>query len=69
MLGVGAGLAALAGVLGLKRKHDRRRDEKSDYSSAYTDASYSDYYTSESEFGLQLTAMNHANSFYRQCKL
>lgn len=51
MLGVGAGLAALAGVLGLKRKHDRRRDEKSDYSSAYTDASYSDYYTSESKFG------------------
>ncbi|THX55299.1 hypothetical protein D6D06_04980 [Aureobasidium pullulans] len=48
LLGVGAGLAALAGVLGLKRKHDRRRDEKSDYSSAYTDASYSDYYTSES---------------------
>jgi hypothetical protein len=58
MLGIGAGLAALAGVLGMKRKHDRRRDEKSEYSSAYTDATYSDYYTSESEsiagmFGLR----------------
>lgn len=50
MLGIGAGLAALAGVLGLKRRNDRRRDEKSDYSSAYTDATYSDYYTSESKF-------------------
>lgn len=50
MLGIGAGLAALAGVLGMKRKNDRRRDEKSEYSSAYTDATYSDYYTSESEF-------------------
>ncbi|KAG9794129.1 hypothetical protein KCU95_g4508, partial [Aureobasidium melanogenum] len=48
LLGIGAGLAALAGILGLKRRHDRRRDEKSEYSSAYTDASYSDYYTSES---------------------
>ncbi|KAI4719836.1 hypothetical protein E4T48_03871 [Aureobasidium sp. EXF-10727] len=50
MLGIGAGLAALAGILGLKRRNDRRRDEKSEYSSAYTDATYSDYYTSESEF-------------------
>ncbi|KAG9731553.1 hypothetical protein KCU73_g11562, partial [Aureobasidium melanogenum] len=48
LLGIGAGLAALAGILGLKRRHDRRRDEKSEYSSAYTDATYSDYYTSES---------------------
>lgn len=45
LLGVGAGLAGLAAILGMKRKHDRRRDdEKSDLSSNY----YS-YYTSESE--------------------
>lgn len=45
MLGIGAGLAGLAAVLGMKRHHDRRRqDEKSDLSSNY----YS-YYTSESE--------------------
>jgi hypothetical protein len=36
--------------LGMKRKNDRRRDGKSEYSSAYTDATYSDYYTSESKF-------------------
>lgn len=45
LLGVGAGLAALWAVLGLKRKRDNRRrnDEKSEYSYS------SDYYTSASE--------------------
>ncbi|KJY00978.1 hypothetical protein TI39_contig307g00010 [Zymoseptoria brevis] len=42
-LGIGAGLAALWAILGLKRKRDnRRRDEKSEYSYS------SDYYTSAS---------------------
>lgn len=46
LLGVGAGLAALWAVLGLKRKHDgRKNDEK------YSEYSYSsDYYTSASEY-------------------
>lgn len=46
LLGAGAGLAALWAVLGLKRKHDgRRNDEK------YSEYSYSsDYYTSASEY-------------------
>ncbi|MGI4850617.1 MAG: hypothetical protein ACRYGR_01570, partial [Janthinobacterium lividum] len=36
LLGVGAGLAGLAAVLGLKRRHDRKNSEKySDYSSSY----------------------------------
>lgn len=44
-LGIGAGLAGLAAVLGLKRRHDRRRqEEKSEYSYE------SDYYTSASKF-------------------
>jgi hypothetical protein len=44
MLGVGAGLAALWAILGLKRKRDNRRhDEKSEYSYS------SDYYTSASK--------------------
>lgn len=44
LLGVGAGLAGLWAILGLKRRHDRRNDEK------YSEYSYgSDYYTSESE--------------------
>ena len=44
-MGVGAGLAGLAILLGLKRRRDRK-DEKSSYTgSSYT---YSDY-TSESE--------------------
>lgn len=44
-LGVAAALAGVAALLGLKRRHDRRRDdEKSDLSSNY----YS-YYTSESK--------------------
>ena len=45
LLGIGAGLAALWAVLGLKRKRDgRRNDEK------YSEYSYSsDYYTSASE--------------------
>jgi hypothetical protein len=43
LLGVGAGLAGLWAVLGLKRRHDRRDDEK------YSEYSYSsDYYTNTS---------------------
>ncbi|KAI5209634.1 hypothetical protein AUEXF2481DRAFT_30247 [Aureobasidium subglaciale EXF-2481] len=63
MLGIGAALGGLAAVLGLKRKHDRRRDEKSDYSSAFTDATYSDYYTSENYIEPNTDPIN------RQCKL
>lgn len=43
LLGIGAGLAALWAVLGLKRRRDNRRDEKSEYSYS------SDYYTSASK--------------------
>lgn len=43
-LGIAALLAGVAAVLGLKRRHDRRKDEKSEVS----DNTYS-YYTSESE--------------------
>ena len=48
LAGVTAGLAGLAILLGLKRRHDRRRDEKSDdgTASSYFD---SEYYTSASE--------------------
>ena len=43
LLGVGAGLAGLWAILGLKRRHDRRDDEK------YSEYSYSsDYYTNTS---------------------
>lgn len=43
-LGVGAGLAGLWAVLGLKRSHNRKKDK------TYSEASYSsDYYTSASE--------------------
>lgn len=48
MLGIGAGLAGLAAVLGMRRKQDRSRREEdryTDYSS-----SYGSYYTSESEY-------------------
>jgi hypothetical protein len=45
LLGVGAGLAALWAVLGLKRKHDNRKNDEK-----YSEYSYSsDYYTSASE--------------------
>lgn len=45
LLGVGAGLAGLAAVLGLKRRHDRKNEKyESDYGS-YS----SDYYTSASK--------------------
>ncbi|KAF2172931.1 hypothetical protein M409DRAFT_49438 [Zasmidium cellare ATCC 36951] len=44
LLGIGAGLAALWAILGLKRRRENRRDEK------YSEYSYSsDYYTSASE--------------------
>jgi len=46
LLGMGAALGGLALALGLKRRHDRRHDEKSTISG--TSASYS-YYTSTSE--------------------
>ncbi|CAI6274661.1 unnamed protein product [Periconia digitata] len=46
LLGVGAGLAGLAAVLGMKRKHDQRHDEKSNISSSYY--SYSDYTSASS---------------------
>ena len=46
LLGVGAALAALAVILGLRRRRDRR-EEKTEYTgSEYT---YSDYYTETSE--------------------
>ncbi|EME49986.1 hypothetical protein DOTSEDRAFT_68715 [Dothistroma septosporum NZE10] len=44
ILGVGAGLAALWAILGLKRRHENRRDEK--YGTEYSYSS--DYYTSSS---------------------
>ena len=44
LLGVGAGLAGLWAVLGLKRRHDRRHDDEK-----YSEYSYSsDYYTNTS---------------------
>ncbi|KAK4506999.1 hypothetical protein PRZ48_000733 [Zasmidium cellare] len=44
ILGIGAGLAALWAILGLKRRRENRKDEK------YSEYSYSsDYYTSASE--------------------
>lgn len=48
LLGVGAGLAGLAAVLGLKRRHDRKHDDKS---TTVTDSSYYSYsdYTSSSK--------------------
>ncbi|KAF2722673.1 hypothetical protein K431DRAFT_43162 [Polychaeton citri CBS 116435] len=49
LLGLGAGLAGLAAVLGMKRRHDRREEEKR---SDYTYSSYD--YTSASEY-------NHVN--------
>lgn len=47
ILGIGAALAGLAAVLGVKRNNERRRedDRYTDYSS-----SYGSYYTSESEY-------------------
>jgi hypothetical protein len=45
LAGVGAALATLAVVLGLKRRHDRRYEEKSSYGSSYYDSEY----TSSSE--------------------
>lgn len=46
LLGVGAGLAALWAILGLKRRRQERKNEEK-----YSEYSYgSDYYTSESEF-------------------
>lgn len=60
LLGVGAGLAALWAVLGLKRKHDgRKNDEK------YSEYSYSsDYYTSASKFcPPTTTALERGNGF------
>lgn len=49
LLGLGAGLAALWALLGLKRQRDnrRRQDEKTEYSYS------SDYYTSASEYSTQ----------------
>ncbi|KAF2645605.1 hypothetical protein P280DRAFT_486736 [Massarina eburnea CBS 473.64] len=41
MLGIGAGLAGLAAVLGMRRKHDQRHDDKSTTVSGYS------YYTSD----------------------
>ncbi|KAF2688260.1 hypothetical protein K458DRAFT_415288 [Lentithecium fluviatile CBS 122367] len=47
LLGVGAGLAGLAAVLGMKRKNDRRHDDKSTTVSG-SSYSYSDYTSSSS---------------------
>lgn len=45
LLGIGAALAGLWALLGLSRRRDRKRQEKSEY----TGSSYGSYYTSESE--------------------
>jgi ubiquitin-activating enzyme E1 len=46
LLGVGAGLAGLAAVLGMKRKNDRRHDDKSTTVSGSSYYSYGDYTSS-----------------------
>jgi hypothetical protein len=58
LLGVGAGLAALWAVLGLKRKRDgRRNDEK------YSEYSYSsDYYTSASKSSMQTVSSGETDT-------
>ena len=49
MLGVGAGVAGIAALLGMKKKHDNKQYD--DKSTTITDSSYySSYYTSTSEF-------------------
>ncbi|KAK3078922.1 hypothetical protein LTS18_006279 [Coniosporium uncinatum] len=49
-LGVGAGLAGLWAALGLKRKHDRRKAEKSEYGGSSYGSSYYDTSTSSKSF-------------------
>lgn len=66
-LGIGAGLAGLWAILGLKRRERRRNDEK------YSEYSYSsDYYTSESEysrFAIQRDDVQKLTGSIRQRKL
>jgi hypothetical protein len=57
LLGVGAGLAALWAILGLKRKRDNRHDEKSEYSYS------SDYYTSASKSRSRQRERKHVLTF------
>lgn len=59
LLGVGAGLAGLAAVLGMKRKNDRRHDDKSTTVSG-TSYMYSDY-TSSSKWA-RTNQLNIANN-------
>jgi len=57
LLGIGAGLAGLAAVLGMKRKHDRKHDDKS------TTISGSSYYYSDYTSSSEFTFRNHQRRY------
>lgn len=59
-LGIGALLGGAALALGLKRKHDRKHDEKSTVISG-SSAYYSDDYTSSSEFHTDIQTLQPTN--------
>ncbi|CAK4028560.1 cell wall integrity and stress response component 1-like [Lecanosticta acicola] len=62
LLGIGAGLAALWAILGLKRKRDNRRDEKFNSEYSYS----SDYYTSASSASSDDRRTRHTGRYSRR---